>query len=120
MIIYDESPRLKWHLAVVQELKHGNDNLVRSATIRTVNGLTNRPISKLYPLQVNAGTDVSEGKSKDIAEEEDDDCINMPEAEPKPLSSVRPQRSAAVKARARVSKWNKILQGAEGVMTDSI
>ena len=33
VIIHDDSPRLKWHLAVVQELKHGNDNLVRSATI---------------------------------------------------------------------------------------
>ena len=63
---------------------------------------------------------MSGGKSKDIAEEEDDDCINMPEAEPKPLSSVHPQRSAAVKARTRVSKWNKILQGPEDVMTDYI
>ena len=120
VIIHDDSSRLKWHLAVVQELKHGNDNLVRSATIRTVNGLTNRPISKLYPLEVNAGTDVSGGKSKDIAEEEDDDCINMPKAESKPLSSMRPQRSAAIKARTRVSEWNKILRGPEDVMTDCI
>ena len=89
MIIHDESPRLKWHLVVVQELQRGNDNLVRSATIRTVNGLTNRPISKLYPLEVNAGTDVSGGKSKDIAEEEDDNCISIPEAEPKPLAIIR-------------------------------
>ena len=33
VIIHDESPRLKWRLAVVQELQRGNDNLVRSATI---------------------------------------------------------------------------------------
>ena len=118
VIVHDESPRLKWHLAVVQELKRGNDNLVRSATIRTVNGLTNRPISKLYPLEVNAGIDVSGEKSKDTAE--DEDCISIQEAEPEPLSSVRPQRSAAVKARTRVSEWNKILRGPEDVMTDCI
>ena len=120
MIIHDENPRLKWHLAVVQELQRGNDNFMGSATIQTINGLTNRPISKLYPLEVNVGTDVSGGKSKNIAEEEDDDCISMPEVEPKPLSSVHPQRSAAVKARTRASEWNKILQGPEDVMTDCI
>ena len=99
---------------------HGNDNLVRSATIQTVNGLSDRSISKLYPLEVNSGTDVSGGKSKDIAEEEDDDYISMPEAEPNPLSSMHPQRSAAVKARARVSECNKILWDQEDVMTDCI
>ena len=109
---------MKWHLAVVQELKRGNDNLVRSATIRTVNGLTNRPISKLYPLEVNPRIYVSGGKSKDTAE--DEDYISMQEAEPEPLSSMRPQRSAAVKARTRVSEWNKILRGPEDVMTDCI
>jgi len=41
-------------LAVVQELQRGNDGLVRSAIIRTDRGITNRPIIKLYPLEVNA------------------------------------------------------------------
>lgn len=78
VIIHDEGPRLKCRLAVVQELQCGNDNLVRSATIRTANGVTNRPISKLYPLEVNAGTDVSGRKSKDVIEEDDDDYVSRP------------------------------------------
>ena len=45
VIIHNKSHRLKWHLAIVQELQHGNDNLVRSATIRITNDVTNRPIS---------------------------------------------------------------------------
>ena len=106
MIIHDDSPRLKWHLAVVQELQRGNDSLVRSATIRTANGFTNRPISKLYPLEVNAG--------KNAIEDDNDDQVSTPEAEP--LSSSRPPRSAAVKARMRVSEWSKILRGPEDVM----
>ena len=92
MIIHDDSPRLKWNLAVVQELQRGNDSLVRSATIRTANGITNRPISKLYPLEVNAG--------KNAIEDDNDDQVSTPEAEP--LSSSHPPRSAAVKARMRV------------------
>ncbi|XP_065920288.1 uncharacterized protein [Dysidea avara] len=91
---------------VVQELQRGNDSLVRSATIRTANGFTNRPISKLYPLEVNAG--------KNAIEDDNDDQVSTPEAEP--LSSSRPPRSAAVKARMRVSEWSKILRGPEDVM----
>jgi len=117
VIIHDESPRLKWLLAVVQELQRGNDNLVRSATIRTTNGVTNRPISKLYPLEVNAGTDMSGRKSENVIEDDNDDCGSTAEVEtePQPLLSSRPQRSAAAKAMTRVSEWSKILRGPENV-----
>ena len=47
VVIHDDSPKLKLHLAVVQELQWGNDDLVRSAFIWTVNGVTNRPISPI-------------------------------------------------------------------------
>ena len=55
VIVHKDCPRLKWHLAVVQELQRGKDDLVRSATIRTDKRVTSRPISKLYPLEVNTG-----------------------------------------------------------------
>lgn len=55
MGIHNDCPRSKWSLAVVQELQKGKDGLVRSATIRTDKGVTSRPISKLYPLEVNTG-----------------------------------------------------------------
>ncbi|XP_053391449.1 uncharacterized protein LOC128554225 [Mercenaria mercenaria] len=42
--VHDEGPRLRWKLA-------GNDGLVRAAKIKTVNGLTTRPVVKLYPLE---------------------------------------------------------------------
>ncbi|XP_053403136.1 uncharacterized protein LOC123560655 [Mercenaria mercenaria] len=50
--IHDESPRSQWKLAVVQELIYGNDGYTRAAKIRTSNGITNRPIVKLYPLEM--------------------------------------------------------------------
>ncbi|XP_077866221.1 uncharacterized protein LOC144353806 [Saccoglossus kowalevskii] len=40
----DTNKRVNWQLAVVQRLVHSNDNLVRSAIIRTKTGITNRPI----------------------------------------------------------------------------
>jgi hypothetical protein len=50
--IHDEKPRSQWKLAVVEELITGRDGLTRAAKIRTKNGVTNRAIVKLYPLEV--------------------------------------------------------------------
>jgi len=49
--IQDDCPRTQWRLAVVEELVPGNDGLVRSAKVQTKNGLTHRPIVKLYPIE---------------------------------------------------------------------
>ena len=51
--IYDDTPRCLWKLAVVDELIHGEDKLVRSVKLRTNSGFTNRPIARLYPLEVS-------------------------------------------------------------------
>ena len=51
--IHDDGPRIMWKLAVVKELVQRRDGFVRAATLRTKHGLTNRPISKLYPMEVN-------------------------------------------------------------------
>ncbi|XP_006811853.1 uncharacterized protein LOC102800452 [Saccoglossus kowalevskii] len=48
----DVDKRQKWHLGTVTKLVYGNDQLVRSAELNTANGPTNRPIHKLYPLEV--------------------------------------------------------------------
>jgi len=41
----------------VTKLNHGHDELVRSVDIKTKTGTTNRPITKLYPLQVSLDVD---------------------------------------------------------------
>jgi len=54
--VHDEDPRLRHHLARIELLGPGNnDGRVRVANIRTDGGMTNRPITKLYPLE--AGED---------------------------------------------------------------
>ena len=49
-----------WKLAVVQDLVRGKDGLIRSAVIKTDTGITNRPIVKLYPLEIRSTHDDSE------------------------------------------------------------
>ncbi|XP_077866927.1 uncharacterized protein LOC144355733 [Saccoglossus kowalevskii] len=48
----DVDKRQKWHLGTVTKLVYGNDQLVRSAELNNANGPTNRPIHKLYPLEI--------------------------------------------------------------------
>ena len=73
--IHDDFSRLKWRLAVVQELQRGNDDLVRSSIIRTANGVNNRLISKPYPLEVNVGMNMS-GRSQEVIEDDNDGASN--------------------------------------------
>lgn len=49
VLIHNENPRIQWRMAVIESLITGADGLVRAASIRTSNGRTNRPITKLYP-----------------------------------------------------------------------
>ena len=54
MLVHDDKPRYSWKLAVIDELIRGNEGLVRAANIRTKTGTTNRPITKLHPLEITA------------------------------------------------------------------
>ena len=52
VLIHDDTlPRLKWRKGRVEKLTFGNDGLVRSVSLRTSSGYTNRPIRKLYHLE---------------------------------------------------------------------
>ncbi|XP_074652800.1 uncharacterized protein LOC141907098 [Tubulanus polymorphus] len=58
VIIHEETPRLKWKLGLVTELFYGPDRICRSVALKTANGFTNRAVSKLYPLELQASPDV--------------------------------------------------------------
>jgi len=47
--IHDDAPRHQWKLGVIEELVKGDDSFIRSVTLRTASGHTNRPIARLYP-----------------------------------------------------------------------
>jgi len=73
----------------------GNDGLIRLAKIHTSTGRTNRPISRLYPLEVSCEEDLEQ-----TGQHATDQCVD-----------VRPTRAAALKAYAKLTDWVNILRG---------
>ena len=110
VIIHDDCSQLKWRLAVVKDLQRGRDGLVRSASIQTSNGHTNRPIAKLYPLEVNAEASVV--SSHPVNDNTQDTCQSP--VNDTGMSSY-PTRAAAVKAVTQMTEWAKTLQRPEDV-----
>ncbi|XP_045023635.1 uncharacterized protein LOC123468017 [Daphnia magna] len=92
VLVHDEKPRKDWKMAVVEKLIRSQDGQIRAADIRTANGKTNRPISKLYPLQV--------------AEPSDDPAASSdgPLSDPAPSSPSRPTRKCAAQTNAAIKK----------------
>ena len=55
VLIHDDIPWINWKLAMIEELITGNDGLTQAANLRIASGRMNRPIARLYPLEVTAG-----------------------------------------------------------------
>ena len=61
VLVHDDTHRSTWKLAVIESLIEGGDALVRAANIRASTGCTNRPITKLYPLEISADVEKQDG-----------------------------------------------------------
>ncbi|XP_063420482.1 uncharacterized protein LOC134705689 [Mytilus trossulus] len=90
--VYEESPRTKWNLAVIDQLNIGGDGKTRSAVIRTKHGLTSRPITKLYPLEVSENRDFTIDNNCDLNN---------------PSTSRNLSRKAKSVAIEKLKKWTK-------------
>ncbi|XP_077865185.1 uncharacterized protein LOC144351341 [Saccoglossus kowalevskii] len=54
VLIHDDIRKcIHWHMAIITKLLPGKDGIVRAVEIRTRLGKTNRPIAKLYPLELS-------------------------------------------------------------------
>ena len=98
VLIHDDAPWIQWRLGVVEYLNKGNDGFARSANVRTSTGQTNRPITKLYPLEVTAA-ELPRSTRQD----------NVQNKQPTVEEMSRPVRRAAVKGRQRVQQWTGAL-----------
>jgi hypothetical protein len=99
VLVHDDSPRSTWKLAVVEDLIRGGDNLVRAASIRTSTGYTNRPICKLYPLELST----NEGEEKDISNCDQENLVNNSTEQERTVRN-RPVRTSAARAANRISE----------------
>jgi hypothetical protein len=89
VLIHEDCPRIKWKLGYITSLHHSVDGRIRSVDIKTVYGQTNRPINKLYPLEINIDINT-----------ESDTC--EPESV---IRSIRPKRKAAIIAQNKINKY---------------
>ena len=103
--IHDEGSRLGWRLAVIEELITGKDGLIRAASIRTSTGRTNRPIIKLYPLEVVSAETTTSPTLHDHEDTPDDT-----QEENLTVTQKRPPRHAAERAKCRMTDWIKAIR----------
>ena len=75
---------------MIEDLITGNDGLIRVANLRTSTGQTNRPIAKLYPLEVRA----------DIMSKTEHKSVGVAPQRPE----IRSERTAANNALKKISK----------------
>ena len=83
---------------MVGELIVGRDGLVRAAHIRTVNGRTNRPISKLCPLVVCSTETQTDASSEVSTDQLVPTVVESPAADATEVKPTRPQRASKKKA----------------------
>ena len=83
----DDKNRGKWPLAIVEQLFPGPDGVTRAVQLKTKNGVLERPVQHLYPLEMQCDANEKSDKSK----------LNPS------VPSFRPMRAAAAQARAKIS-----------------
>jgi len=100
VLVHDDCPRMNWKMAIVEGLVTGNNGKLRSASICTRSVVTNRPVMKLYPVEVTDKTDAKLiRKEKTIVES----CESP--------TKIRPRRHAAQRAAEQIAEWVQRIRG---------
>jgi hypothetical protein len=115
--VHDEGPRLMWNLGRIIELHKGRDGHVRSVKLKTSGGIVSRPVTRLYPLEVQATERTDREQLTTVTNPESADppvtfldAVGNPTSakEDKKSAAVsrsstsRPSRTAAIEARKRI------------------
>ena len=124
VLVHEDKPRAFWKLARVKELIRGRDGKIRGACLAVSSAKGNtttlqRPIQLLYPLEVNGQIEERAGSLTREPTSEHMESEQVPEADTENrsqndeqapncvggISTVRPKRAAALRARERVKQW---------------
>ena len=66
VLIHDEGPRAKWKLGKIVRLYPGGDGVVHVVQLQTSIGLFNRPVVKLYPLELGSTVEPEDTEENEI------------------------------------------------------
>jgi hypothetical protein len=103
VLIGDERKRVNWPLGRIVELLPGKDKQVRVAKVKTKHGIIERPIAKLYPLEVQQNVAETHECAPLQSTNEVDQLVIADNADNRELGR-RPIRNAAKKAKMRISE----------------
>ena len=106
ILVHDDTPRLQWRLAVIEKLIRGLDGFARAAKIRTSTGKTNRPVAKLYPLDLSTLDETATCGDNGNATAAHKDNNRDDNSE---VARQRPTRDAAARAHACIKNWTDML-----------
>ena len=84
-------PRISWKMGIVETLHRGKDGLTRAAAVRTTNGVSNRAVAKLYPLELNVGISRTPTTENELS-----------------IPTRRSVRNAAQKAKQRIQNYYEL------------
>ena len=115
VLVHDDTPRINWRLAVVEDTISGEDGLIRAANIRTSTGKTNRPVTKLYPLEITAADPLprlnNSPMSSTATNNDTHSSTVTQEMDGVLADQSRPVRQAALRGRQQTREWSKSLLG---------
>jgi hypothetical protein len=101
VLIHGDSLRINWKYARVDSLIRSEDGVVRAVNVWTADGLTNRPISKLYPLEVRAKI-ISPSTASSVPAETVQQLPPVSPNQTNQLPAQRKRRDAAIRAAERI------------------
>ena len=104
VLVHDDVPRINWQLAVIEDVVRGSDGLIRAAYIRTKNVRTNRPIARLYPLEVCHTEGLMVPEDPEMKDPDQEVLQEQPE------SVVRATRKTAIRACDKLRDWMEMLR----------
>ena len=117
VLVHDDTPRASWKLAVFEDVITGHDGLIKAVNIRTSSGRTNRPINRLYPLEITSKTN-AEPVNSDATDSQDKLDSESNQRNTSQPQDIYPTRQATMKARGRVAEWISVLRGPPEVVDD--
>ena len=98
MQIHSDSSRIEWKLAVVESLIRDANDCIRPVNLRKAQGYTNRPITRLYALEVTAKSESKHAEESVAA----NDKAGHEEENEEQTSLRGSRRSATVEAHQQV------------------
>ncbi len=96
----EEKDRGQWKIGVIQELVKGRDGVIRGGKLKTVNGVRERPLQLLYPMELHVSKNTVKNGKREL----------NPEAVP---FQPRKERVAKINAKRKLEQLARTVQDDE-------